>query len=170
MDKRSFALAQESMRSGLYIVTSAHRRTIAGCTCVWVSRMAFMPPLMAVSLAPTRQTFEVVNSARRFCINVLCETDLDLARKFGFNTGYEMDKFEGVEWHKGRTGCPVLESAAAYLDCRVTSIVESGDHRLILGEVVDAGVRSDARPAVYVAESFYSGTPESMIAELAAQQ
>ena len=159
MDTRAFALAQESMRSGLYVVTSAHRRALAGCTCVWVSRAAFMPALMSVCLAPTRHTFEVLKAGGRFCINVLGEKDMDLARTFGFNTGYESDKFADVAWHKGKSGSPVLDTAVAFLDCKVETIVESGDHRIVLGEVIDAGMQSTDKPAVYIAESFYAGAP-----------
>jgi flavin reductase (DIM6/NTAB) family NADH-FMN oxidoreductase RutF len=159
MDTRSFALAQETMRSGLYVVTSAHRRTLAGCTCVWVSRAAFAPALMSVCLAPTRHTFEVIKAGGRFCINVLGESDLDLARTFGFNTGYESDKFADVAWHKGKSGAPVLDTAVSFIDCKLTQIIESGDHRLVLGEVLDANVQSTEPPAVYIAESFYAGTP-----------
>jgi flavin reductase (DIM6/NTAB) family NADH-FMN oxidoreductase RutF len=167
MDTRSFALAQETMRSGLYIVTSAHRRAMAGCTCVWVSRAAFSPALMSVCLAPTRHTFEVLKAGGRFCINVLGEADMDLARTFGFNTGYEVDKFADVAWHKGRSGSPVLDTAVSFLDCKLESIVEAGDHRIVIGEVIDAGVQTTERPAVYIAESFYAGAPAVMGAESA---
>src|SRR6185436_13489210 len=95
MDKDLFAQAQETVRSGLYIVTSAYRRVVAGCTCVWVTRAAFMPPVMGVCLAPTRQTFEAASAGGRFCINVLGEGSLELARRFGFQTGYDADKFAG---------------------------------------------------------------------------
>jgi flavin reductase (DIM6/NTAB) family NADH-FMN oxidoreductase RutF len=168
MDTKSFALAQETMRSGLYVVTSAHRRTLAGCTCVWVSRAAFAPSLMSVCLAPTRHTFEVLKAGGRFCINVLGERDIDLARTFGFNTGYEADKFADVAWHKGRGGSPVLDTAVSFLDCKLDSIIEVGDHRIVIGEVIDAGMQSTERPVVYEAESFYAGTPVALSAETGA--
>lgn len=158
LDKTSFGLAQESLRSGIYVVTSAHRRVTAGCTCVWVSRASFMPPLMAVSLATSRQTFDVVKTSSRLCINILGESQHELARMFGFNTGYEVDKFAGVPLRKGKSGAPIIESCAAYLDCKVQSIIEAGDHSIVLAEVIDAGQLSNERPAVYVAESFYAGT------------
>jgi flavin reductase (DIM6/NTAB) family NADH-FMN oxidoreductase RutF len=120
---------------------------------------------MSVCLAPTRHTFEVLKAGGRFCINVLGENDLDLARTFGFNTGYEVDKFADVAWHKGKSGAPVLDTAVAFLDCRVESIVESGDHRIVLGEVIDAGVQSTDKPAVYIAENFYAGAPIAAGAE-----
>ena len=47
----------------------------------------------------------------------------------------------------GTTGAPVLESAVAFVECRVVSAVEGGDHTVFVAEVVEAGVAKppDAR-------------------------
>ena len=37
------------------------------------------------------------------------------------------------------SGAPVLDQAAAYVDCEVRQQVDVGDHTVFLGEVVDAG-------------------------------
>jgi flavin reductase (DIM6/NTAB) family NADH-FMN oxidoreductase RutF len=143
------------MRSGLYIVTSAYRATLAGCTCVWVTRSSFSPLLLSVCLAPTRHTFGIVEQSKRFCINVLGEDGLELARKFGFTTGMKEQKFEGVEHHRGTSGAPVLDAALSYLDCKVVAITAIGDHRLVVGELVDAAVQHEGEPLIYDPETFY---------------
>lgn len=39
------------------------------------------------------------------------------------------------------TGCPILEGAAAYLECRVVQMVNTGgDHDILVGEVINAGI------------------------------
>jgi len=39
------------------------------------------------------------------------------------------------------TGAPLLEDAAAYLECKVVNIQDvGGDHNIIVGEVVGAGI------------------------------
>jgi flavin reductase (DIM6/NTAB) family NADH-FMN oxidoreductase RutF len=44
------------------------------------------------------------------------------------------------------TGCPIIAGAAAYLECRVVSITDNGgDHDLVVGEVVGAGVHKDGK-------------------------
>ena len=50
----------------------------------------------------------------------------------------EDGKLSGQAVHKGTTGAPILDAAPAAVECRVTSIVEQGDHHIIVGEVVDA--------------------------------
>ena len=46
----------------------------------------------------------------------------------------------GQPYRKGVTGAPVLESAPAFVECRLVTTVERGDHSLFVGEVVEAGV------------------------------
>ncbi|HOU41626.1 MAG TPA: flavin reductase, partial [Promineifilum sp.] len=45
-----------------------------------------------------------------------------------------------VIWTPGpMTGCPVLEGAAAVIECRVVQLIDiGGDHDLLVGEVVNA--------------------------------
>jgi flavin reductase (DIM6/NTAB) family NADH-FMN oxidoreductase RutF len=43
------------------------------------------------------------------------------------------------------TGCPVLEGAAAYVECKVVDIFDvGGDHVIVVGEAVGAGVMKEA--------------------------
>ena len=39
------------------------------------------------------------------------------------------------------TGCPILEDSAAYLECKVVQILDTGgDHNIVVGEVISAGI------------------------------
>lgn len=154
-EQANFEAAVQLMRSGVYIVTSAYRNVPAGCTCVWVTRVSFSPPLIAVNLEPVHHTLATIESGKRFCVNILGEDGLDLARRFGFTSGHHEKKFAGVPYRKGASGSPVLEIAVCYLDCRLHSIVPAGDHRIVLGELIDAAVQSDKRPLTYDPDEFY---------------
>ncbi|MCH7472676.1 flavin reductase [bacterium] len=154
-ENEKISQALETMRSGIYIVTSAYRNQPAGCTCVWVSRVSFEPPLIAAVLAPGRHTLQTIERGKRLCVNVLGESSLELARKFGFTSGKESKKFTGVKHHRGASGSPVLNEAVSYLDCALQDILDLGDHRLVLGKVVDAAIQRSGQPYVYAPESFY---------------
>lgn len=44
-----------------------------------------------------------------------------------------------------KTGCPILEGAAAYIECNVVDIHDvGGDHVIVVGEAVGAGVMKEA--------------------------
>jgi flavin reductase (DIM6/NTAB) family NADH-FMN oxidoreductase RutF len=157
-----FVHAMEKMRSGLYIVTSAYRAQLAGCTCVWVTRSSFIPPLVSVCLAPGRYTLGIVEQGKRFCVNVLGEGSRELARRFGFTSGLKVKKFEGVAYHRGAGGSPILDEALSYLDCRLSAVFPVGDHRLVVGELVDAAVQHEGVPMIYDPETFYNDEAERL--------
>lgn len=156
LDKEKLAQSLETLRSGIFVVTSINGAEVAGCTVVWISRVSFNPPLLAVTLSPARHTFATIEASGKFCINVLGEGSLDTARRFGFNAGPDSSKFSQVSYHYGESGLPVLDTAVAYFECRVSQILEVGDHKLVIGEVLRSALQSSEKPAVYVAESFYA--------------
>jgi flavin reductase (DIM6/NTAB) family NADH-FMN oxidoreductase RutF len=47
-------------------------------------------------------------------------------------------KLSGQPYRKGITGAPVLIDAPGTIECRVTAVVEQGDHHIVVGEVVEA--------------------------------
>lgn len=146
----------DNMRSGLAIVTTAYRRKPAGCTCTWISRVSFDPPLVAVFLSPQRSTLEMIRKGKRFAINFLAEDGLELARQFGFHSGAGNEKFADLQYETGVSGAPVLQAAVSYLDCRLESITTVGDHEMVLGRVQDAAVQRPDQPAVYDPETFFA--------------
>ena len=52
------------------------------------------------------------------------------------------DKMETASYTPApETGAPVLAGAAAFIECKVTQIVDvGGDHDLLVGEVINAGI------------------------------
>jgi flavin reductase (DIM6/NTAB) family NADH-FMN oxidoreductase RutF len=64
-------------------------------------------------------------------------------------------KISGQAYRKGTTGAPLLEAAPGALECKVTSIVEQGDHHIVVGEVVEAHL---PKP--------FTGRPDAAILEM----
>src|SRR5438105_9260216 len=56
------------------------------------------------------------------------------------------DKLGKVSHVEEDTGAPILRRAFAYLECKVRSIYQPGDHALIVGEVVHGGLRGRGHP------------------------
>jgi hypothetical protein len=50
-------------------------------------------------------------------------------------------KLSGQAIHNGANGAPILDAAPAAVECKVTSIVEQGDHHIVVGEVTEAHCR-----------------------------
>lgn len=164
-DKERFSQPLEQMRSGIYIVTSSYKNQPAGCTCVWVSRVSFNPPLLAVNLDPARHTLATIKQGKRFCINIMGESGLELSRHFGFTSGHDVKKFAKVDYRRSECGSPILAEAVSYLDCKLSQVVSVGDHLMVLGELIDAAVQQDETPLVYDPTSYYLDSAQGLSAE-----
>jgi len=82
---------------------------------------------------------------------VLRKDQVDLARHFGTRSGRELDKLRDISWRSGRTGAPILDDAMAWFECELTAVMPAGDHRIVLGRVVDGQVTdASATPLLYL--------------------
>jgi flavin reductase (DIM6/NTAB) family NADH-FMN oxidoreductase RutF len=133
----------------LNIVTSTDGSTINGLIVAWITQVSIEPPLMAVCLGLKKYTRELVDRSGVMAINILAQDQADMVAAFGYRSGREIDKFEGVRYRPGVTGSPILENASAYLDCRVTESLEAGDHRLYVAEVIDCDLLSEKPRLAY---------------------
>ncbi|MBF0593041.1 MAG: flavin reductase family protein [Nitrospirae bacterium] len=123
---------------GCYVITAKGKDAINGMTASWVSQVSFDPKMLMVSIAPERYTNELIREAGYFAVNVLSEEQSDIARHYGFKSGRDADKFDGVSYFDAPNGSPILNSAMAYIECKTVSIFRAGDHELFIGEVVAA--------------------------------
>jgi 3-hydroxy-9,10-secoandrosta-1,3,5(10)-triene-9,17-dione monooxygenase reductase component len=119
------------------------------------------PPLVGFFPAKTSTSWPSIRATGRFCINVLAEDQTDISRKFAVKGG---DKFDGVRWSHGVSGSPVIDNCVAWIDCDVEQELDTGDHMLVLGRVLDLDVARDAHPLVFH-QGTYTSTAAAAIAE-----
>jgi flavin reductase (DIM6/NTAB) family NADH-FMN oxidoreductase RutF len=124
---------------GIYVLTADDGKgNIAAATVNWVTQTAFAPPLVVVGVKTDSGAYQVVKSAKAFALNMLGKDHKGLAFTF-FKPAQASDgKISGQAYTKGSTGAPLLDVAPGAVECRVTSIVEQGDHHIVVGEVVEA--------------------------------
>jgi len=124
------------LSAGVYVVGAAHREQRDAFTAAWIMQVSFDPLLLAVSVNPHNATYELLRASRAFTVSVLKAGQLELARRFGTQSGRDHDKLAGVLWHAGRSGAPVLDEALAFFDCELVDRVPAGDHELVVGRVI----------------------------------
>src|SRR5262249_35229766 len=131
----------------LWLVTAQAGSRHGGLIATFVSQASIVPdtPRMLVGLAKQHYTWDLVEASGAFALHLLREDDLDRVWRFGLETGRESDKLAGLNYSLGKTGSPIMSSAAAWLDCRVEARFDTGDRTLYLAEVVDAGVSPPGR-------------------------
>jgi flavin reductase (DIM6/NTAB) family NADH-FMN oxidoreductase RutF len=130
-----------SLPSGLYVLGSRAGDRRNGMTINWVTQLSFAPKMIGVSVEQSALTHELVSEGRVFSLSTVDREDRAIVRKFTKPVDVDLAAMtlNGFAFHDGATGAPILDQAAAYLDCEVRQSVELGDHTLFLGEVVDCG-------------------------------
>jgi len=159
MDEQAKKTALRHITYGLYVIgTKIGEDDVNAFTGNWVTQASFQPPLVAIGVKKGTTSCDGILESRVFSVNVLESGQKDLAFKFFKPLKRVGNKFEDVEFYTSTTGSPILRDALSWFECRVTDVVDRGDHTLIVGEVVDAGVHREGKPLT-LAETglFYGG-------------
>lgn len=132
----------------VWVITSASGARRGGLVATTLMSISIVPelPRVAVTLAKHHATWELVESSRSFAAHLIAEDQIDWVRRFGMQTGRETDKFAAIAHQIGRTGSPILQDSAGWLECRVETSVDTGDRTLYIAEVIAAERRRDAEP------------------------
>jgi len=105
------------------------------------------PPLVAFLPARSSSTWRAIEEQGRFCVNILAEDQEDISRVFATSGS---DKFRGVGWRpSGASGSPILSGVLAWIDCRIESVFDGGDHHVVLGRVVELAVERETGPLIF---------------------
>jgi len=136
---------------GVYVVTSKKDDRLNGQIANTVFQVTSEPPTVAVSINKNNLTWEFIKESKVFAASVLCQdTPLTFVGHFGFKSGREVDKFEGIDYKLGETKAPViLDNTLAYLEAKVINHVDVGTHTIFVGELVGAEVIREGEPMTY---------------------
>lgn len=134
--------ALSMMPYGFYSITSTDGDTNNAMVANWVSQVSFDPRLIAMGIQKTSFSHGLIEKGKVFAINLFNKKDVDFIKPFTKSRSKNPAKMDDAEFTPGPiTGCPILKGAAAYIECKVVAIHDDGgDHSLIVGEVVGAGV------------------------------
>lgn len=144
---------------GLYAVTVAYGGEDHGMTCNWLTQAAFEPPMVVVAIENTSRTIGMVRDSHHFAINVFLKGQRDLAAKLGRSSDQTPQKLKGIKTKPAPvSGAPILVDCLGWVECRVVASLPAGDHTLVLGEVVAAGVEHEGEALTLEEAGFkYSG-------------
>jgi len=121
------------------VLSAMAKDRVSAMPVVSYTSVSDKPPMVAVSSAPNHYTCKLVVEAGTFS---LCVLDRDqagaIARLASVSGAKVKDKLSdaGLKYSKGeRLRVPVIEGAAAALECSLSAKRRFGDHLLLVGEV-----------------------------------
>ena len=116
-------------------------------TAAWAGTVCSDPPMVSVSIRPSRYTYELVEKSGEFTVNLTDRGLLKAADYCGVRSGREEDKFARCGLTKVRAEglrlAPAVAESPVYLACRVQNRLALGSHVMYIGEIVSMGIRED---------------------------
>ncbi len=144
MDLQAKKTALRKIPHGVYIIGVKEGAQLSAFTATWLTQASFAPPLVAVGIRKDSHSLKMIQQEKVFTVNILGKDQKVLAEHFVKPSQAPGEKLAGIKYAPGATGAPVLEEAIAFVECQLREVANAqGDHAIIIGEVVEAGIRKD---------------------------
>ncbi len=132
MDKKAKKAVLQMIPYGAYVVgTKTDEDSDHLMFGTWLMQTSFKPPLVAFALSEDSRTLANVRRSKAFVVSFLTDGMNKIAESVVDGS------FEKVKTDHTRSGLPVVDDGAGWIECRMLDIVDRGDHRIALAEVVE---------------------------------
>ena len=130
--------------TGVTVITMENAGKVHGMTANAFCSVSLDPLLVLVCVDQRTLTHELMHEKQRFGINVLAADQERISLYYADPDRLHHDAEEraGARFDRTRHGTPVLHGALAYLECRMHSAQQAGDHTIFVAAVEDAVVRA----------------------------
>ena len=164
-----------SLQYGVFLLgtKNADGTKINACITNTCFQTANNPTRIAISVIKQNLTCEMIEESGVFALSILDRScSFETIKRFGYQSGRNVDKFEGFEHSLADNACPyITKEACSVIEAKVCNKLDLGTHMLFIAEVTDAKILSDKEPITY---SYYqsdikpkvnggSGGPEKKI-------
>lgn len=150
MSQKKISALVGSIPSGLFIVTIRHGQDRGAFLASWIQQTSFQPPMVTMAMAKDRPIGNWFVQNRLFGIHILSDHHKKLLKHFANPPMDPIQIFDGLSTHPSMRGVPVLTESIGMLECSVMHRISTGDHELVVGEVVDAHEFENTKPRVHI--------------------
>ena len=123
--------------SGVTIVTAPSEKGPVGITANSFSSLSLDPPLVLWSPDAGSRRFPFFENAQHYAIHVLGAEQVALCEIFAATPF----GFDGAEVVFNANGVPLINGCLARFECKQTAMYPGGDHKIVVGEVIEAEMR-----------------------------
>jgi len=123
-----------------------------GMTINSFTSISLNPPLVSFCIDNKSANLELFKKNRYFSLNILSQQQQALASAFA--TPRNSKKWGVEPYFFGVKGNPIFQNSLAFFECKKHKILKIGDHHVVIGEVLDFGKISEAKPLLYYAGKY----------------
>jgi len=136
------------------IVTVEVEGQAAGLTVDSLVPLSVEPPLVGIALGRHAALHELLRESGEFAVSILASDQERLAQHFARGVP-PIAHWAGIETMRGELGAPLIADALGWVECRLASEHEVGDHTLFVGEATRVA-RGPGREALVHLRRAYS--------------
>jgi flavin reductase (DIM6/NTAB) family NADH-FMN oxidoreductase RutF len=158
-----FRAALGRFATGITIMSTLQAGVAHAMTASAFASVSLDPPLVLVCVDKDVRMHAAVLDCGFWAISVLAGDQRAIADRFARSGRDLYSQFDGIGATAGlKTGCPVIDGAQSWLECRTWATYDAGDHTIVVGEVLSLGSGEPADPSalIYYA-SHYRELPDS---------
>ncbi|MBF6214502.1 flavin reductase family protein [Nocardia puris] len=159
IDPRRFRNVLGQFCTGITVITTFDEAGApVGFACQSFAALSLEPPLVLFCPTKASRSWAAIEKSGRFCVNILAEEQQPVCARFGSR---ESDKFAGIDWRASDLELPLLDDALATIQCTVDSVVDGGDHYIVIGRVRALSESTDSgRPLLFYRGQYTAIEPE----------
>ena len=157
-----FRKAMGCFATGVTVITVDQDGEVHGMTANAFTSVSLDPELVLVCVDHRARTHAHLHARKRFGINVLRSDQQAISEYYARSTETHQHAEEaGATFDCTAHGTPVLHGALAYLECRLHSTQQAGDHTIFVAEVEDVVVREGEPLLFFRGQYRQMGEPQS---------
>lgn len=130
---------------GLYVVSSNYNGKDSACIANTFIQITSNPARVCITLNKNNYTTKLIEDSCVYSVGVLLDSvEMDVIRRFGFQSGNDINKFDGIEYFVDEQNVKqITKGIAASFSVKVISMLDVGSHIMFAGDVIDCKVIDD---------------------------
>lgn len=136
---------------GLYVVSSSCDGKDSACIANTFVQVTSEPARVCITLNKNNYTTSLIENSCVYNVGVLLDDiDMDVIRRFGFQSGKDVNKFDGIDYEVDCQNIKqITEGIAASFSVKVISMTDVGTHIMFVGDVIDCKVINEGEVLTY---------------------
>jgi flavin reductase (DIM6/NTAB) family NADH-FMN oxidoreductase RutF len=144
--KKSIGISERMYPNPAILVSCSNDNRDNIITLAWAGTVCSAPPLISISIRPSRYSHELIRLSREFVINIPDEKMAAICDYCGTKSGKNVDKFKDLSLHKEKglnVNVPLINECPVNIECKVKDIIRLGTHDMFIGEVVNVNAAEE---------------------------
>jgi flavin reductase (DIM6/NTAB) family NADH-FMN oxidoreductase RutF len=139
ISQAEFREAMGRFATGVTIITVDLEGEVHGMTANAFASVSLDPLLLLVCVDRNARTHAHLHTKKRFGVNILAENQRSISEYYARpeSTHQHAEAEAGARFDRTVHGTPMLRGSLAYLECKLQSAQEAGDHTIFIAEVED---------------------------------